>query len=84
MSNQTKAPSKFQPGERAYFQPQISRIDGRTGLSDDSAIPVQVVGVKFAEGKVLYDIALPDGEGGFYTVLPLCNVDSYFMAAPAA
>lgn len=76
-------PSKYQPGERAYFQPCINKIDGRTMLSDDSAIPVLVVGVHFGAGKVLYDIALPDGEGGFYDVLPLRSVDSYFMAPPA-
>ena len=77
-----KIPSQYQPGDRAYFQPVIGKIDGRTMRSDDSAIPVKVVGVRFGGGKVLYDIALPDGDGGFYEVYPLCSVDSYFMAPP--
>jgi hypothetical protein len=84
MSEWQKLPSQHQVGDRAYFQPVIGKIDGRTMLSDDSAIPVLVVGVAFDGGKVLYDIALPNGEGGFYEVHPLRGVDSYFMAPPVA
>lgn len=70
-------------GDRAYFQPCIQKIDARTHQSDDSAIPVQVVGVSFTAGKVLYAIALPDGDGGFYDDYPLCGVDSFFIVKPA-
>jgi len=72
-------PSLFSPGDRAYFQPVISKIDGRTQESDDSSIPVLVEAVKFTSGKVLYDVALPDGDGGFYSAFPLREVDSYFL-----
>ena len=77
-----KMVSRYQVGEMAYFQPSIQRIDGKSMTSDDSTIPVLVVGVKFLKGKVLYDVALPNGEGGFYEIHPICNVDSYFMSPP--
>lgn len=77
-----KLPSRHQVGDVAYFQPSIKKAD--TKKADDSAIPCKVVAVKFNGAKVLYDLALPDGDGGFYDVLPLCGVDSYFvLRAPA-
>lgn len=72
-----------QIGSIAYFQPAILKIDG-TGIADDSAIPCKVVRVSFDPGKVLYDLALPNGEGGFYENYPIRCVDSYFvLRAPA-
>lgn len=72
--------SKHKVGGRAFFQPVIARIDARDNSSDETAIPVLIVGVSFTNyGKVLYDIALPDGEGGFYEVQPLRKVDSFFL-----
>lgn len=64
-------------GDIAYFQPVLSRIDGPN--ADDSAIPCKVMAVTFDPGKVLYDLAIPNGEGGFYEVYPLCRVDSYLV-----
>jgi len=77
--------TNFMPGDRAFFQPNLSKLEwlpdeGRY-ITDDSAIPVLVVGAKIDSMKVLYDVALPNHEGGFYTVYPLCNVDSLFIAA---
>lgn len=71
--------SRFKVGERTAFQPCIRSIDFSDGTSDHTAIPCLVVGVCQAEGKVLYDIALPDGEGGFYMPYPLRSVDSVFL-----
>ena len=74
---------RFKPGDHTYFQPVISRIDGRTGSSDDTAIPVLVEAVRHEEGKVFYDISLPNGEGGYYRQHPLRSVDSYFIVRHA-
>lgn len=65
-------------GTTVYFQPSILKIDG-TGVADETAIPCKVVRVSFDPGKVLYDLALPNGEGGFYENYPLRCVDSYFV-----
>lgn len=70
--------SNHKVGGVAYFQPVLSKFDG-SGIADDTAIPCLVVAVKFTGGKVLYDLALPNGEGYFYEAHPLCNVDSYFV-----
>lgn len=77
MQNQT--PSQHAIGDIAYFQPVLSRIDGSTMVADDTAIPCKVVRVSFDPGKVLYDLALPNGEGGYYENYPLRCVDSYFV-----
>lgn len=74
---------RFKPGDYTYFQPVISRIDGRTGSSDDTAIPVRIEAVTAKDGKVLYDIALPNGEGDYYSAYPLRSVDSYFIVRHA-
>lgn len=74
---------RFKPGDHTYFQPVIGRIDGRTGTSDDTAIPVLVEAVTGIDGKVLYDISLPNGEGGYYRNYPLRSVDSYFIVRHA-
>lgn len=74
-----KAMSNYSPNDRAYFQPVIRLIDGKTMTTDDTAIPVLIVGVRFIAGKIMYDIALPDGDGGFYTAIPIRDVDSYFI-----
>ena len=70
-------------GKVAYFQPVINKINWIHGDAKyeigESAIPVLIVAVHFTANKVLYDIALPDGGGGFYLARPLCNVDSYFI-----
>lgn len=71
--------SNHKIGDIAYFQPVLSRIDAATGVADDTAIPCKVVGISFTTGKVLYDLAIPDGEGGFYEVFPLCRVDSFLV-----
>lgn len=70
--------STYAIGTVAYFQPVLARHDG-SGFADDTAIPCKVVRVSFDPGKVLYDLALPNGEGGFYDVYPLRCVDSYFV-----
>ncbi len=74
--------SNHKVGEIAYFQPMLSRIDARTNIADETAIPCKVMGITFGSGKVLYDLAIPDGEGGFYEVFPLCRVDSFLVQKP--
>lgn len=70
-------PSKIQLGRIAYFQPFIAKAG--EGQLDDTAVPCRVVGIQFLPGKILYDLALPDGEGSFYETFPLRGVDSYFV-----
>lgn len=69
-------------GDIAYFQPVLSRIDSLSGVADDTAIPCKIMAVSFTAGKVLYDLAIPDGEGGFYEVYPICRVDSFLVLKP--
>lgn len=70
-------------GEIAYFQPMMTKIvwsfEHQNYSIGVDAIPVRIVGVTFTPSKVLYDIALPDGDGGYYEARPLMRVDSYFV-----
>ena len=69
-------------GDIVYFQPILARIDAATGIADETAIPCKVMAITMDSGKVLYDLAVPDGEGGFYEPYPLCRVDSFFVQKP--
>lgn len=75
--------SKHDIGEVAYFQPVISKIkwssERQKYLIGESAIPVKIVGISFNGFKAMYDIALPNGDGSFYEVMPLMRVDSFFI-----
>ncbi len=70
--------SNHRVGGVAYFQPVLSSIP-EDGHADDTAIPCKVMAVTYSAGKVHYDLALPNGEGGYYEVSPICRVDSYFV-----
>jgi hypothetical protein len=71
-------PSHFQIGDIVVFAPAalMSRPHGVyvswIGLS------ALVVGVKFVQGKVFYDLAMQE-DGGYYVENPLMNVDSIFV-----
>ena len=77
--------SRHQLGEVVLFQPNLDKIDAKTGQTTDldSAVKCLVVGVGFTQGKVLYDLAVEDTQSpeGFYTSFPLKSVDS-FMVCP--
>lgn len=70
---------RFKIGEIVYFQPVVAKADG--GFADESATPCRVCGAQVVNGKVLYDLELPNGEGGFYEPYPIRCVDSYFVLA---
>ena len=77
--------SRHRIGDIVLFQPNLSKIDGKTGQTTDlaSAVRSRVVGVGFTQGKVLYDLAVEDDQSpsGFYEAFPLKAVDS-FMVCP--
>lgn len=77
--------SRHQIGEVVLFQPNLDKIDAKTGQTFDleSAVKCLVVGISFTKGKVLYDLAVEDDQSpeGFYTTMPLKAVDS-FMVCP--
>ena len=75
----THSATRYAVGDIAHFQPDVTKIDASTNKSDDSALPVKVMGVKFVEGKVLYDVAVPNGDGTFYVECPLREVDSFLL-----
>lgn len=61
---------RHEVGKVVYFQPDVNSNFGMKAL---------VVRNRGVEGKVLYDIALQVEGGEFYTVLPLKEVDSFFV-----
>ena len=77
--------SRHKIGDIVLFQPNLDKIDAKTGQTIDlsSATRCQVVGVGFTQGKVLYDLAVEDIQSpeGYYTAFPLKSVDS-FMVCP--
>lgn len=72
--------SRFSYGDIVLFQPNVEKIDFRTGSTFDplSATRAKVVGISFTQDKVLYDLAL-FAEGGFYEIYPIKQVDSVFV-----
>lgn len=82
-----RLPSALAIAELAYFQPDLRKIkmavhnekETTRYLLDDSATAVQVVGVFFTEGKIYYDLIVPNGEGSFYRAAPLMRVDSIMV-----
>ena len=71
--------SRFAKGSEVIFQPNLALIDGRLGTCIQGGTRAKVVGVEFGLGKVYYDLALDDCEGGFYDAAPLRRVDSCFV-----
>lgn len=72
--------SRFSHGAHVLFQPNVEKIDFRTGMTTDpqSATRAKVVGVSFTNDKVLYDLAV-FADGGFYEMFPIRSVDSVFV-----
>ncbi len=77
--------SRHNIGDIVLFQPNLNKIDAKTGQTTDlaSAVKCLIVGIGFTQAKVLYDLAVEDDQSpdGFYTALPIKSVDS-FMVCP--
>lgn len=70
--------SKFAIGDTVVFNPDCNFHPGST-----TTVLAKVVGIRFTESKVLYDLALACAElGGWYTALPLRDVDGIMVSAP--
>lgn len=70
-------PSRCKIGDIVLFQPDLSAVDvGRAGV-----IRAKVVGVRFTESKVLYDLALAnsDEDCPWYDAIPVRDVDSVMV-----
>ena len=72
--------SRFSHGAHVLFQPNVEKIDFKTGTTTDptSATRAKVVAVSFTNDKVLYDLAI-FADGGFYEMFPIRSVDSVFV-----
>ncbi|ASD50367.1 hypothetical protein FDI24_gp088 [Acidovorax phage ACP17] len=79
--NEASYPSRFAIGEPVMFSADLNDPSVGSPSGPSLALLCKVVAVKFDGPKVLYDLAVadPQSETGFYEVLPLCNVDSYFV-----
>ena len=67
--SKTYLPSQFKIGDEVLFK-----------CFDNLGISCKVVGIKFDESKVLYDLAVFDPiHNNFYEVRPLQDVDSFFV-----
>lgn len=73
-------PSGHQIGEVILFQPNVLKIDFRTNQSTDG-VRAEIVGVNFKPGKITYDLAVANPDGGFYNDAPIRNVDSVMICA---
>jgi hypothetical protein len=74
-------PSRFQIGERAYFQPRLNCIS-RSGKTDpNEATECEILACKFGLGKVYYDIdLLYPANNGTVTTIMLENIPSDLLA----
>jgi hypothetical protein len=74
-------PSRYSIGEPVFFHPAIH--DFTPEQIAKNALRAKIVGVRFTEDKVLYelalDTALDPGEPEYYEAIPLADVDSYFV-----
>lgn len=71
-------PSRFSINDIVSFQPKIREIDDPTDTAFGGT-RARVSAISFDESKVLYELQVDDGEGGWYTSYPIRNVDSYFV-----
>lgn len=74
--------SRFKIGDQIAFQPNITKIDLKLGITTDFATSVicEVMAVMFTSNSVLYTIApFIDNKHGFYYAYPFCDVDSVFV-----
>lgn len=73
---ETAFTSRVAIGETVVFNPDCN-YPAAVGCT----VLAKVVGVRFTESKVLYDLALACSElGGWYTALPLRDVDSIMVS----
>jgi hypothetical protein len=74
-------PSRFQIGDRAYFQPRLDYIC-RSGKTDPKeATECEITACKFGICKVYYDIELLyPAQDGTCDVIPLQNIPSDLLA----
>lgn len=72
-------PSSHQIGSIVIFEPRLHLIDSvtRTTLAPEPIL-AKVMAIRFAIGKVFYDLAVAD-RWEFYEVNPLKDVDSYMV-----
>lgn len=57
MKTNSPLPSLYQVGGTAYFQPNLRLIDAKDqSTNPEIAAPCEITAVKFAAGKVRYDI----------------------------
>ena len=74
----TEYPSRFAINAEVCFC-TIDQLD----KAEPKTTPAKIVAVTFTDSKVLYDIALSNGDGTYYEVLPLMRVDSCLVLPKA-
>lgn len=74
-------PSRFQIGDRAYFQPILDNITRSGKVDPKLATECEITACKFGIGKVYYDIELLyPAQDGTCDVIPLQNIPSDLLA----
>ncbi|MFA6198870.1 MAG: hypothetical protein WC679_00440 [Bacteroidales bacterium] len=77
--------SRFALNTEVIFQPDVDKIDWKTGTSIEGGVLAKIVAITFGNGKLLYDLAIQTKEkyneedDGFYYTLPFRQIDSVFV-----